>query len=165
MRNVWRLGLLVLLLIGGCSPARRLSRSQAETKQEAQEVRHTESSTDSMAQVMTTTDLSKDEEVVTVLTEFDTSQPADTTTGLPPVKRRITQTKRAVTLQTQVAEHTSQERSEQTEEVTATEQVATTEVTEQTQRRGLNGVQRALCWIGLVAAVVTVVALIKRLKP
>lgn len=123
------------------------------------DTRHTRLGTETL------TERTEGEEVVTTIREYDTSLPADTATGTPPLRREITQTRRKAgtarqvqaTVQTsarnretetQAARQRTDHRAEQTDtrqHDTATAQVAAKE------KRGTNTLQRILCFTGAFA--------------
>ena len=105
--------------------------------------------------------LDKDEEVETVTEVFDTSQPADSLTGEPPLKSRTTEHRRTASKVKEQASEINdvQSRSEQTTEqryegqtVTDTAIEGDTHI-EVEQRYGMNWLQKTLCYIGIAAIV------------
>lgn len=105
--------------------------------------------------------LDKDEEVETVTEVFDTSQPADTLTGEPPLKSRTTEHRRTASKVKEQASETndvqsrSKQNIEQQQEVQAVTDTAVETDThiEEEQRYGMTWLQRTLCYIGIAALV------------
>lgn len=103
-------------------------------------------------------DTKRDEEIITTVEVFDTTQPVDERTGTPPLKTRTTQSRRTAMQQTREqqfsAEASSRQQSADTLATTRTtnvQQQATTDTTmsvDSKHRRGLNGPQRVLCTLG-----------------
>lgn len=119
-----------------------------------------------------------DEEIVTTIREYDTTQPADTVTGTPPLKREITQTRRKVNTehQIQIAGQTT-ERQRETGTRVEVQQADTTVLhdnrqqqetaavqTETREKRGASTWQRILRTFGGLAILVALVWLGWRLK-
>lgn len=154
--------LVALLLLGGCGATRRSVKSDVETVSNTQTDTHTESEEAVTEQTDTTTDLAKDEEVTTEVTEFDTSLPVDPATGTPPVKRRSTQTRRTTTQARQETASEHQSVARQNTDSSADERSEAIVVTETDDRRGMNSVQRTLCTVGIVAIVLLVLWLLRR---
>lgn len=105
--------------------------------------------------------LDKDEEVETVTEVFDTSQPADSLTGEPPLKSRTTEHRRIASKVKEQASETndvqsrSEQNIEQQQEVQAVTDTAVETDThiEEVQRYGMTWLQRTLCYIGIAALV------------
>lgn len=98
-----------------------------------------------------TTSREVDEQVVTTVVEYDTSQPTNPVTGTPPIARTVTQVRRT-------ADKLSQDEHQQKTEETAREIAAesqqtedTEQVTEISEKRGLSPIVKTLCCIGIVA--------------
>lgn len=126
-------------------------KSDIQTALETADTLHVEATTEQSGQWSAHTDLTKNDEVTTEVLEFDTSLPVDPTTGTPPVMRKTTQTKRAVTTARQ--DVAADERGAATLGVDAStatkEQTAT--ATEDKTRKRLNWWQTTLCTIGAAA--------------
>lgn len=126
----------------------------------------------------TTTEQTSDEEVITTVKEYDTSQPTDATTGTPPLKKETTQTRRKADTgkQKQTAEQTT-DHTRETASQAHKEQATSTDLQAQKQqrsdadtltttdeKRGLNTFQQILCAIGLLVIVGVLVWLGWKLK-
>ena len=128
--------------------------------------------------IETTTELSSNEEVTTTVREYDTEKPIDPVTGMPPLKRETTQTRRKTDAgrQTQIAGQTIDEHRElsgesSSWEYTKTELQETSREsmhintdTETRERRGLNALQRLLCTLGGLTVAAGIVWLAWKLK-
>lgn len=175
-----------------CSTTRQATKAQSQTESNAERETLLEhgSSTDSSATVSesetaqtsleleTETQRDSDEEIVTTIREYDTSQPTDTVTGTPPLKREITQTRRKVDTerQTQTAGQTT-ERQRETDTRVEVQQTDTTALhdnsqqqetaavqTETREKRGASTWQRILRTLGGLAVLAALVWLGWRLK-
>lgn len=104
-------------------------------------------------------DTKQDEEIITTVEVFDTTQPVDERTGTPPLKSRTTQSRRTLTQQSREQQFSAEANSRQesadtvaTTRTTNVQQQAATDTTtsvDSKHRRGLNGPQRFLCTLGL----------------
>ncbi|WP_418450182.1 hypothetical protein [Alistipes sp.] len=157
---------LYVILIGaifcGCGASRRTMKSQTEATRETADAIHTEADTKITERTATQTDLSKDEEVVTEVVEFDTSRPANPATGTPPVKRTIRQTRRAAIKTQEVATTDTEAAAETTTDIAAAAKEQTTAKAEEHTRRGLNGLQQLLCYTGTAVLVGLLLRLVVR---
>ena len=105
--------------------------------------------------------LREDEEVITVTEEFDTSQPVDTTTGAPPIKRRSTEQRRRATQQKDSSKVVSDTRSISTvgiqcqeKENLMTDIVADIETEIKTDERfGMSWIQKTFFYFGIAALI------------
>lgn len=154
-----------LVLLSGCGASRRTMKSDTVTTREAAAAAHAEQESNVKETTATQTEQSRDEEIITVVVEYDTSQPVDSSTGTPPVQRTIRQTRRTTATARQDA-HTDTEATTKATADTATgEKEQTTIQAEELTRRGLNGWQQILCYAGAAAILGLVVWLAgRRLK-
>lgn len=99
----------------------------------------------------------KDEQVITTMEEFDTSQPVDTLMGTPPLKSRSTEQRRTISHEQEQTAAATATQQTTTSAVDAHEQVQTT-IDEDTdtqtdvevdERFGMTWLQRTLCYIGI----------------
>lgn len=153
---------LTLLILSGCGVARRTMKSDIETTREAEVATHAELEGNVKEKMMTQTDLSQDEEVTTEVIEFDTSQPVDSTTGTPPVKRTIRQTRRTTATARQDAQSDTEATAKATADTAVAENEETTVQAEEQTRWGLNGLQQILCYTGAAAILGLVLWLAER---
>lgn len=154
-----------LVLISGCGAARRTMKSDTVTTREAEAVAHAELESNLQETTTTQTEQSRDEEVTTEVVEYDTSQPVDSSTGMPPVQRTIRQTRRTTATARQDARAETEATAKATVDAAAAEKEQTTAQTEEHSRRGLNGWQQLLCYTGAAAILGLVVWLAgRRLK-
>lgn len=86
--------LTISLLCAGCGASRQAARSAETLVRDTAAAGTSEMTADRTVQEQTATGQEFDEEVITVTTLYDTSQPADPATGTPPVKARTAQTRR-----------------------------------------------------------------------
>ncbi|SEA70505.1 hypothetical protein SAMN05444145_105235 [Alistipes timonensis JC136] len=142
---------LILLVLSGCGASRKTMKSDTETVREAAAAVHAEADTTVTEQTTTHAELSKDEEIITEVTEFDTSRPVDPATGTPPVKRKTKQVRRAATQAQQVTTANTEAVGSSTMSADAAEKENTATHSEEKARRGLNWWQTALCAIGVIA--------------
>lgn len=154
-----------LVLLSGCGASRRTMKSDTVTTREVQAAAHAEQESNVKTTMATQTEQSRDEVITTVVVEYDTSQPVDSSTGTPPVQRTIRQTRRTTATARQDA-HTDTEATAKATADTATgEKEQTTVQAEDESRRGLNGLQQMLCYAGAAAIMGLVVWLAgRRLK-
>lgn len=108
--------------------------------------------------------LQENEEITTVTREYDTTQPADTLTGKPPLKKETTQTRRK---KTQGMQNSST--NTQTQAQTSVSTQVQTETQAQTQTRtqvdtGLTGWQRLLCWSGGITLLLVTCSIVYNIK-
>lgn len=143
--------LLLVLTLSGCGASIRAVKTQTEDIHvQAAEV-HTETSATASAASHAATELRKDEEIITEVLEFDTTQPADPATGTPPLRRRTVQTRRAATQARQVATTSCREVAVETTAATAIEKSETKAATDERSRRGMNWMQRIACTLGVIS--------------
>lgn len=145
--------LTISLLLTGCGASRQAMKSTETFVCDTVAAETTETTTDRTELEQTSAEQERNEDIITVTTEYDTSLPVDPTTGTPPVKVRTTQVRRTAT---KVRQDTKTESTETETQVSSQEMVGHSEgaaVIEMTSRRGMNGVQRTLCTIGLFAIV------------
>ena len=145
--------LTISLLLAGCCASQQTAKSAETVSRNTATTESTETTTDRTEQTQTVVKQERDEEVITVTTEYDTSLPADPATGTPPVKVRTTQVRRTATKARQEEKTESVETETQ---VSSQETVGHSEseaIVETTSRHGMNGVQRVLCTIGLLAII------------
>lgn len=142
--------MLAVLVLSGCGASRKTMKSDTETIRETAAVVHAEADTTVTEQATTHTELSKDEEIVTEVTEFDTSRPVDPATGTPPVKRKAKQTRKAATQAQQVTTANTETVGSSTLSAEGTEKENMAIHSEEEARRGLNWWQTALCTIGFI---------------
>lgn len=156
---------LCLALLTGCGITRRSMKSDTETNSEATAAVHAELESNVKEETTTQTEQSRDEEVVTVVVEYDTARPADSTTGTHPVRRTIRQTRRATASARQDARTDTRATATATADAAAEESVQRTFRAEQESRRGMNGLQQMLCYAGAAAILGLVLRLARwRLK-
>lgn len=156
---------LCLALLSGCGAARRTMKSDTVTTREAEAVAHAELESNTKETTATQTERSRDEEVTTEVVEFDTSRPVDSSTGTPPVKRTIRQTRRTTATARQDVHTDTEVTAKATADAAAAEKEEATVHAEEHTRRGLNGWQQILCYTGAAAILGLVVWLAgRRLK-
>lgn len=154
-----------LVLLSGCGASRRTMKSDTVTTREAEAAAHAEQQSSVKETTATQTEQSRDEEIITVVVEYDTSQPVDSSTGTPPVQRTIRQTRRTTATARQDAQTHTEATTKATAEAAAAEKEQTTIQAEELTRRGLNGWQQILCYAGAAAILGLVVWLAgRRLK-
>lgn len=145
--------LTISLLLAGCGASRQTMKSTETAVCDMTATEMVETTTDRTELEQTFAEQERNEEVITVTTEYDTSLPVDPTTGTPPVKVRTTQVRRTAT-KARLEEKT--ESAETETQVSSRETVGHSEseaVVETTSRHGMNGVQRILCTFGLLTIV------------
>lgn len=156
---------LCLTLLTGCGASRRTMKSDTETKRETAAAAHAEQESNVKETTATQTEQSRDEEITTVVVEYDTSQRVDTLTRMHPVKRTIRQTRRTTATARQDAKTDIEATAKATADTAAGEKEQTTVQAEEESRRGLNGLQQGLCFVGVTAIVALVLWLtVRRLK-
>lgn len=153
---------LMLLVLSGCGASRRTMKSDTDATHKAATAFHIEADTTLTERTTTHSELSNDEQIVTEVIEFDTARPVDPATGTPPVKRKTRQTRKAATKAQQVTTTDTEAAGSSTSSAqTVEEEHAVTHWEEET-RRGLNGLQQALCFAGASAIVGLVIWLAGR---
>lgn len=156
---------LCLVLLSGCGASRRAIKSATEATREVAATTHIEAEALVSQETTMYTDLSEDEEVVTEVVEFDTTQPVDSLTGTPPVKRAIRQTRRTAATARQDVRADTEAVTKATVDTTVAVKEETTNFTQEQSRRGLNGWQQVLCYTGAAAIVALILWLVgRRLK-
>lgn len=126
----------------------------------------------------TTAEQASNEEVTTIVREYDTDKPTDTATGTPPLKREITQSRRRTDTGQQT--YTTSQTTDQQRETAGQAHKQQTETTvlqhdnqrqnnvaaevETLEKRGLNTWQRLLCTLGGLVILGAAVWLIWKLK-
>lgn len=156
---------LCLMLLTGCGASRRTMKSDTMTTREAQAAAHAGLESSVKERMATQTEQFRDEEVTTVVVEYDTSRPVDSSSGTPPVQRTIRQTRRTTTTARQDAHTDTEATAKATVDAAAAEKEQTTVQAEELTRRGLNGWQQILCYAGAAAILGLVVWLAgRRLK-
>lgn len=141
----------ISLLLAGCGASRQAAKSAETIFRDTATVGTAETASGRTEQKRTTAEQERDEAFVIVTTEYDTSRPVDPTTGTPPVKVRTERLQRTATKTRQKAASESEETETKRSGQETTGHTEQTAVFETTNRRGLNGVQRILCTIGLLA--------------
>lgn len=134
-----------------CSPMKRVTATQQQIDNDTHttiavaETGHTET----VGHVTTSREV--DEQVVTTVVEYDTSQPTNPETGTPPIARTITQVRRTADKLSQ--DENAQKSEDTTREITAEKQQteSAVQITETTEKRGLSPIVKVLCCIGIVA--------------
>lgn len=138
-----------LILAFSCSASRQTVKSTEAVSRNTVTAENTETTIDRTVQERTTDEQERDEEVITVITVYDTSQPVDTVTWTPPVKARTMQLRRTATKARQEAKIESEETGMQIANRETNEHSERDAVVETTSRRGMNTAQRILCSVGL----------------
>lgn len=142
---------LMLLVLAGCGVSRRTMKSDTETNRETAAAAHAEQESHVKETTATQTEQSRDEEITTVVVEYDTSRPVDSTTGTPPVQRTIRQTRRTTATAQQDARTDTEATAKATVDAATGEKEQTTVQAEEESRLGLNGLQQILCYTGAAA--------------
>jgi PBP1b-binding outer membrane lipoprotein LpoB len=187
------LALIVLsaLLLASCSPAKKTTTNlKTTTEIEEQTTLDREVKTDSAATATSTdalhirqtastkTESASDEEVVTTTREYDTDKPVDPSTGVPPLKRETTEIRRKVDAakQEQTTDQTTYRQQDTTLQANTSQTDSTairsnvrgqSEVATQvktTQKRRLNTIQRVLIVSGLIAVVLGLLWVRRKVK-
>lgn len=143
--------LTISLLLTGCCASRQTVKSAETSSRDTGTTESTETTTDWTEQTQTAAEQERDEEIITVTTIYDTSQSVDPATGTPPVKAHTTQLRRNTTKARQEAKIESQGTEMQTASKETAEHTERDAAVEKISRRGMNGAQRFLCTIGLLA--------------
>ncbi|WP_304721281.1 hypothetical protein [uncultured Alistipes sp.] len=145
--------LTISLLLAGCGASRQVMKTAETGVCDMTSTEMAETTTDRTKLEQTSAEQERNEEVIIVTTEYDTSQPADPATGTPPVKVRTMQVRRTAT---KARQEEKTESAETETQVSSQETVGHSEseaIVETTSRRGMSGVQRILCTIGLLAII------------
>lgn len=173
------LTLLSVLLFSNCSPQKRLIKTQEQRKNSTHEqlAANREITHDSIffrelcealreqLAIERTRNRTTAEDIETVTREYDTSRPADTLTGKPPLLRETTQRRhRSDSVQDSSRLRQTQARDTRTAAGSMTQeqdqlhlrgesdqQTATDTATTTKSRRGLTWWQKALCFVGLLS--------------
>lgn len=146
--------LILALSVSSCRTSRKMTKADTDLKNKTEQVAAGQESAQSNQVSKKESISQEDEETTTVTREYDTSQPADTLTGKPPLKKETTQTRRKKTQGTQNSSTNTQ-----TQAQTSVSTQVQTETQAQTQTRtqvdtGLTGWQRFLCWLGGISLLV-----------
>lgn len=118
-----------------------------------------------------------DDEVTTTIREYDTNKPL-TDSGKPPLKKEIVHTRRKVDNKKALTDKVvSNNKESKTINLTETSHITTKEKTvdkvkqtnthiddEQSTKKGLNVIQRILCWFGGVALLALIIWVVMRFK-
>ncbi len=155
---------LMAVLATACGPSRSFMEAHSRAVIQAVEGIRFEFATQSHQTTTTETILDQDQEVETQTTEFDTTLPVDSVTGLAPVKRVTTQRRRQVARTAQTVQSDATVAATATEERQTIVQADTTTDVETTSRRGLNTLQGVLCLVGLGAIVVGLIWLVRAIR-
>lgn len=156
---------LCLVILSGCGVSRRTMKSDTESNREAAAAAHAEQESSVKETTATQSEQSRDEEITTLVVEYDTSQRVDTLAGMPPVKRTIRQTRRTTATARQNAHTDTEATAKATTDAATGEKEQTTVQAEERTRGGLNGLQQILCYAGAAAILGLVVWLAgRRLK-
>lgn len=156
---------LCLVLLTGCGASRRTMKSDTESNREAAAAAHAEQESNVKETTATQTEHARDEEIITVVVEYDTSARVDSFTRTPPVKRTIRQTRRTTATVRQDAHTDTEATAKATADAATVGKEQTTVRAEDNTRRGLNGLQQMLCYTGAAAVLGLVVWLAgRRLK-
>ena len=137
----------------------RTSKTDSSATVRVTDARHTRIESETL------TEQADEEEVVTTIREYDTSLPADTVTGTPPLRREITRTRRKTGSARQVqttdrttarhretdAEAKQQRTDTRTEQNDSHRQDTAAIQVDTKEKRGLSIMQRMLCIAGVVA--------------
>lgn len=153
---------VLMLLFLSCGASRRTMKSDTDSTRKTTVIVHAKTDTTVTEQTTTHAELSKEEEIVTEVVEFDTARPVDPATGTPPVKRKTKQTRKATTeVQQDITTGTEAAVLSTTSVQTAEKEIAVAHSEEKT-RMGLNRLQQALCFVGASAIVALVLWLAGR---
>lgn len=143
--------LTISLLLAGCCASRQTVKSAETVSRDTAATESTATTTDRTEQTQTAAEQERDEEIITVTTIYDTSQPVDPATGTPPIKAHTTQLRRNTTKARQETKIESLETAIQTASKETAEHTERDAAVKTISRRGMNGTQRLLCTIGLLA--------------
>ncbi len=164
------------LLLGSCSPMKKMmsGKEQAASKTNQSTAIDRKIKTDSIVTMLatdtrhdkigteTTTEQVSNEEVVTIMREYDTDKLTDTSTGTPPLKREISQTRRktdagrqarttgqATDQHRKIAGQVNKQQTDKTNLQQQNQQQDDTSARVNTgEKRGLNTMQQLLCTLG-----------------
>lgn len=142
--------LTISLLLAGCSASRQATKASETLSRDTMTNKTTDTTIDRTEQEQTVAEQERNEEVITVITVYDTSQPTDPATGTPPVKVCTEQIRRTLTSARQEAKIESTSTEMQTTCQTTDEHSEQTTIVDATSRRGMNAAQRILCTIGVL---------------
>lgn len=157
--------LVVILFLSGCGASRHTLKSGTHTEVETEQAVQTGTEEKNAEAVTVKTAVTRDKEVVTEVTEFDTALPVDPTTGTPPVKRKTIQTQRTAAQAQQFVTADRSTTAGTFENRESVEKSDTSTTVEDASGRGLNWIQSALCLVGIFAVLSLITGLIiKRLK-
>lgn len=145
--------LTISLLLASCGASRQTAKSVETVSRDTATTESTAATTDRTEQTQTATEQERDEEVITVTTIYDTSQPVDPATGTPPVKVHTMQMRCNTTKTRQEAKIESRETEMQIADKETIEHAKRNAAVETTNRRSMNGIQRLLCTFGLLVIV------------
>ncbi len=161
------------LCLSGCGTPQKAQRTLAQMEEKIDLLQQSQLAieqqlctmqSDSVRQILSedaVMSLREDEEVITVTEEFDTSQPVDTTTGTPPIKKRSTEQRRRATQQQDSTKIVSDIRSISTVELECqekgdltTDTVADIETEIKTDERfGMSWIQKTFFYLGIAALI------------
>ena len=138
----------IVLFAGSCSTKRVTAEAHRQATAQSEQTAHAESSTRVETTVTTVTLRAGNEEIVTVIREYDTDKTADPVTGKPPLKRESEQTYKS-----NVQERQEQSAGQTVEESAAAESTVTINIAEEEtakaiEKRGLSLWQQMLCSVG-----------------
>lgn len=141
----------LLLFTAGCGTMRRTTSTQTQTERDTAIELRTERVELRARQTETFAEHHREKEVLTEIIEYDTSQGADSTTGLPPIKRKIRQVEHETGQRNKMVQaRTEKTITEQADTLlTATERTAA--ATSESIRRGPGPLQQLLCAVGIAA--------------
>lgn len=159
-----------------------LRREAIDRRQEADSCAQWSEESEQRRRMIETTTSRSDETIVTTVREYDTDKPVDTTTGRPPIKREITRSSIRTDsgLQQQRSEAVKKDQRDndvrlmrREDEVAARQEDTKEHIDvqgESREKRGMNAMQRGLCFAGLLAIAIGICYLAvrilkKRLKP
>lgn len=151
------ISLTSFLLSYGCGASRHTLKSDIQEKTETAGNTGSSSEENTNEGTSAKTRVSQNKEIITEVTEFDTTQPENPETGTPPVKRKIIRTKRTGIKVQQEAATERQSTANRVENREYSEKTDNTAVVEETGNRGLNRAQSALCLCGIFAILAWVV--------
>lgn len=153
---------VILLILVGCGASRRALQSDTQTAAETVTTLHVEATAEQSDRSSTQTDLVQNEEVITEIAEFDTSLPTDPTTGTPPITRKTTQIRRAITAVRQTEQADVQSAQKTIDEKAAVEKSASAAHAEEETRQGMNWMQTTLCSAGIFALLGVILWVLRR---
>ena len=141
----------ISLLSAGCGASRQAMKTAETTICDTTSTEIVETTTDRTKLERTSAEQERNEEIITVTTEYDTSLPADPATGTPPVKVRTAQVRRTAA---QVRQQTGTESRESAVRTLRRETAGHAErnaAIATAESRGPGPVQRVLCAAGVLA--------------